>query len=59
MEPLPPLAPPPARPGAGTPVFPSAREASPGARSHTVLVLVAMLLISAAAVLVVLLLLHH
>ena len=58
MEPIPPLAPPPARPGAGTPVFPSAREASPGARLPAVLVVVAVLLISAAAVLAVLLL-HH
>ncbi len=57
MEPVPPLAPPPARPGAGTPVFPSAREKSPIARSLTVLILVAMLLISAVAVLV--LVLHH
>ncbi|MBJ7594699.1 MAG: hypothetical protein JF886_07530 [Candidatus Dormibacteraeota bacterium] len=57
MEPVPPLAPPPARPGAGTPVFPSAREANPGARSHTTLVLVALLLIGTVAVLV--LVLHH
>ncbi|MDQ6847574.1 MAG: hypothetical protein M3019_08350 [Candidatus Dormibacteraeota bacterium] len=57
MEPVPPLAPPPARPGAGAPVIPSAHEASPGAYSHTVLILVAMLLISALAVLV--LVLHH
>ncbi len=46
MEPVPPLAPPPARPGAGTPVVTVPREAGaggPGRTLLTVLVLAAMI----------------
>ncbi len=54
MEPVPPLAPPPARPGAGTAVLSAARTADPGGRPHTLLFLVAAVLVVVAALIVVL-----
>jgi hypothetical protein len=54
MEPVPPLAPPPARPGAGTAIITAARTARPGARPHTLVVLVAAVLVVVAALILVL-----
>lgn len=54
MEPVPPLAPPPARPAAGTSVLSAAPTARPGRRPHTLLVLVAAVLVVVAALIVVL-----
>jgi hypothetical protein len=50
MEPVPPLAPPPARPGAGTPVVTIPRKAGPAAPGRTLLT--ALMLAAAIAVLV-------
>jgi hypothetical protein len=53
MEPVPPLAPPPARPGAGTAIVITPRPPDPGARLRTVLSLAAVALIVTALVMIV------
>jgi hypothetical protein len=58
MEPVPPLAPPPARPGAGMPVLRAARAPSTGAPLRTVFGLISLALVIAAVVIVVLVLGH-
>jgi hypothetical protein len=58
MEPVPPLAPPPARPGAGTPVIAATRAPSTGASVRTVVGLVALALLIVAVVILVLALGH-
>jgi hypothetical protein len=50
MEPVPPLAPPPARPGAGTPVMTIPKSASPVAPQRTLVTALAVVLVVAAVV---------
>lgn len=58
MEPVPPLAPPPARPGAGTPVLAAVRAQSCGASMRGLVGLIALALLLAAVVIMVLVLGH-
>ena len=58
MEPVPPLAPPPARPGAGSPVSIAARDGRAGTRPHALLIVVTGVLVLGCAVILLLVLGH-